>query len=54
MKFKVGERVRFYSESRNIWEGRIFRVRKFPKRYFIETSSYVYTVKENNIISSVN
>ena len=49
--YKIGQNVKFYyGEGMRKIYGKIFKIRKFPKIYFIETNSFVYKVKEKQII----
>ena len=48
--YKLGDKVEFFTDYDNIYCGEIFRIKKFPKRYFIKTKNYIYKVKEKHII----
>ena len=48
--YKIGDEVEFFTDCKSIYCGEIFRIKKFPKIYFIKTSNYVYEVREKNII----
>lgn len=50
MMYKVGDKVEFFTDNEVINCGEIFRIKKFPKKYFIKTRNYVYKVREKNII----
>lgn len=53
MEYKIGSRIEFYSEFNNINYGEIFRIKLFPKRYYVKTTTHVYKIKEKQIIKSV-
>ena len=48
--YKIGDKVEFFTDYENLYCGEIFRIKKFPKIYFIKTSNYVYEIREKNII----
>ena len=50
MIYKIGDKVEFFTKNETIYHGEIFRIKKFPKIYFVKTDNFIYKIKEKNII----
>lgn len=53
MEYKIGNRIEFYNENEHIIYGEIFRIKLFPKRYYVKSTTYIYIIKEKQIIKLV-